>query len=86
LKKEKQSEVNNIQFRITSKVNIRGVKPMLHNSIRRWYFPHIYGSPLLGTTLKKVTPLLRKSSISYGNHSYPTEVTFNYESHLRKSV
>jgi len=53
----------------------------------RWYFLHTYESPLLGTTLTKIIPLLRKSLISYGSHLQlrnspsTTELTFSYGSH-----
>jgi len=42
----------------------------------RWYFSDTYGSPLSGTIVTEVTPLLRKSLISYKNHSSLTEITY----------
>ena len=61
---------------------------MLTEGDFRWYFSHTYESPLSGTTITEVTPLLRKSLFSNRNHSSLTEVTFNYESHvqIRKSL
>jgi len=47
----------------------------------RWYFSHTYGSRLSDTTVTEVIPLLRKSLISYRNHSSLTEITYL----LRKS-